>query len=280
MSISDQVAAPFERRLPTNSLERALTFIEVIAWRTKGVTNSELCREFRVSSSTCSYILNRLELYGFLHRDKDNGRYQVGQKIAALARCAPPPEGLGACPTSPELQALVSKARGPAAIGVLRDGRAMIIDHVPGEIPLRQKLGIGTDLPLGTTLGKLLVAWLPRGEVGDLIEQHGLYPGCREPVSKLQFFRELEEIRKCGYAITTRPLQGLRSVAAPIFDLSGSVPAGLLSQRDLGPGGVAAAGRGDRVGSGGGATDFASLDRLARILSRVLADRPAATRMD
>jgi DNA-binding IclR family transcriptional regulator len=226
MSILDQVAAPVERRLPTNSLERALTFIEVIAWRTKGLTNSEVCREFRVSSSTCSYILNRLELYGFLHRDKDSGRYQIGPKIAALARCAPPPEGLGACPTSPELQTLASKARGPAAVGVLRDGRALIIDHVPGEIPLRQKLGIGSDLPLGTTLGKVLIAWRSRDEVGDLIDQHGLFPTCREPISRLQLFQELEEIRRYGYAITTRP--GLRSVAAPIFDLSGSVRAGLL----------------------------------------------------
>jgi len=82
MSILDQVAAPVERRLPTNSLERALTFIEVIAWRTKGLTNSELCHEFRVSSSTCSYILNRLELYGFVHRDKDSGRYQIGSSGA------------------------------------------------------------------------------------------------------------------------------------------------------------------------------------------------------
>jgi DNA-binding IclR family transcriptional regulator len=228
MSILDQVAAPVERRLPTNSLERALTFIEVIAWRTKGLTNSELCHEFRVSSSTCSYILNRLELYGFVHRDKDSGRYQIGQKIVALARCAPPPEGSGACPTSPALQTLVSKARGPAAVGVLLGGRALIIDHVPAEIPVRMKLGIGSELPLGTTLGKVLIAWLSRDEVGDLIEQYGLFPTCRAPVSKLQLFQELEEIRKCGYALTTGLLPGVRSVAAPIFDPSGSVRAGLL----------------------------------------------------
>ena len=226
--MNTQSIAPAERRFPSNSLERALAFLEVIAWRTKGPTNAEICHEFRLSSSTCSYILKRLERFGYVHRDKNSGRYRIGQKIVALARCADPPEDSSACFTSTVLHELVLKVPGAAAVGVLRGRGAVIIDHVSAGIPLRKKIGIGSSVPLGTTLGKIFLAWMPRDEVEDRIERYGLTPEHREPVSRAKFFRELEEIRLCGYAIADGMTVGVRSVAAPIFGLSGSLCAGLL----------------------------------------------------
>ena len=223
-----QGIAPAERRLPSNSLERALVFLQVIAWRTKGLTTAEVSREFRLSSSTCSYILKRLEMYGYVHRDKDSGRYQIGQMIAALARWTSPPENSSACFTSTVLQDLVAKVHGAAAVGLLRGGRTVIIDHVSAEIPMRKKLGIGSDLPLGTTLGKMFLAWMPRDEVEDMIKRYGLFPERKEPVCKVRFFRELEQIRMCEYAFVTGVYPGVCSVAAPIFSPSGSLRAGLL----------------------------------------------------
>ena len=70
---------------PTNSLERGLMMLELVARRSGGLSNAEIGRYFNVATSTCSYILGRMESHGYLKRDRDTGRYEIGIKIAGLA---------------------------------------------------------------------------------------------------------------------------------------------------------------------------------------------------
>jgi IclR family acetate operon transcriptional repressor len=61
---------------PTNSLERALNVLDLVAHRAEGYTNSELSRKLEIPSSSCSYILAKLTRRGYLSRSSD-GRYTV-----------------------------------------------------------------------------------------------------------------------------------------------------------------------------------------------------------
>jgi IclR family pca regulon transcriptional regulator len=92
-------------------------------------------------------------------------------------------------------------------------------------------LGIGTRLPaFATSMGRVLLAGLPREEVERLLKQVGPLPKytaktITEPSGLL---RELDTIQRQGWAMIDQELEmGLRSVAAPIFDSDGRVVAAL-----------------------------------------------------
>lgn len=59
--------------------------LELVAYKSGGLTNAEISSRMGIATSTASYILNRLERNGFLQRQTENGRYEIGMKIVALA---------------------------------------------------------------------------------------------------------------------------------------------------------------------------------------------------
>jgi IclR family acetate operon transcriptional repressor len=207
--------------------------LELVARRPGGLTNAQVSRYFGVATSTCSYILGRLESHGYLKRAQDSGRYDIGTKLVGLAHSVPPPSPFQSI-LLPPLQSLVNDTRLTAAVGVLRGGRVLLVGHVDTPEPLRVNLGTGSEVEFDTSaLGKVLVAWLPAQEAAELVERFGLSKGnsrnnARTGNSPFKFFRELELVRKQGYAINNNVL-GARSVAAPIVSTGGAVPAAVVA---------------------------------------------------
>ena len=87
--------------------------------------------------------------------------------------------------------------------------------------------GVGANLNFDSkAVGKALIAWMPRAELSDLIEQYGLSnTASGVEVSQSKLFQELEAIQECGYATST--WTRVRALAAPICDTRGVVCAGL-----------------------------------------------------
>jgi DNA-binding IclR family transcriptional regulator len=207
--------------------------LELVARAYGGLTNAEIGRHFNISTSTCSYILGRLESRGYLKRNRDTRRYEIGAKIAALAHSEAQDHALRPI-LLPALQSLVDDTRLAASVGVLRRGRVLLVDHVASPEPLKVDLGAGSELDFDTSaLGKVLVAWLPAEELLQLIERYGLSNAnprnnSRGINSPSKFIQELELVRKQGYAINNRQPQVL-TMAVPILDADGVVRAALVA---------------------------------------------------
>ena len=211
----------------TNSLERALAILEFIAHKSGGVTNAEISAHFRVATSTTSYILSRLEREGYLRRDPENGRYEMGLKIVALSHGALRDMGLRRI-AEPILHRLSSETRVSALIGILERGRVMIVDKVEKPDLARIDMDIGVRYPThSTALGKMLLAHLPEPQLSGLFDHYRLAKTSPNTIdSKDRLLSELEMVRKQGYATSDGELfLGIRAVAAPIFDAMGAVPA-------------------------------------------------------
>jgi len=237
---------------PTNSLERALAVLEALEQTPGGLRHAEISQRLRIPKSTCSYILARLEQRGYLSRDEESGRYQIGLTTVALAHGALREIGLRSI-AEPALYKVAAETGLSAGIGVLARGRVLIIDRVEGsafvrdavqvaeELParwaaqarryrVRAERDVGRELPAhSTALGKVLLAFLPREEVLALIARHGLARFTRKTItSKARLLRELDFVRRDGYAMADGEHQaGLRSIAVPIYALSGEVSAGV-----------------------------------------------------
>src|SRR5580658_3760690 len=68
------VAPAASNQIPSNSLERGLRILEMIGSSKSGLSNKEISEELRIATSSCSYVLGRLEREGYLARNAATGR--------------------------------------------------------------------------------------------------------------------------------------------------------------------------------------------------------------
>ena len=239
-------------REATNSLERSLAALEIIAQAPGGLRNADIHRRLRIPKSTCSFILSRLEQKGYLAKNHASGRYRIGLTPVALAHGALREIGVRTI-AEPALYQLATATGLSAGIGILERGYVLIIDRVEGYdfvrdvvqsadgfipsqnhptpgYPVREDRAIGRELPAhSTAVGKVLLAWLPEPALLELLEQRGLQRRTRKTItSRARLFQELESVRKQGYATADGEYSsGLRSIATPIQNAAGFVTSGV-----------------------------------------------------
>jgi DNA-binding IclR family transcriptional regulator len=231
----------------TNSLERALVLLKVIEQTPGGLRNADISRQLKIPKSSCSYIVTRLEREGYLIKDADSKRYKIGLTPVALAHGALREVGIRTV-AEPALYKLTSQTGLSAGIGVLRKGRVLLVDRVEGPrfvdraiasaagrttgpaaaYRIRTQRDVGRELPAhSTALGKVLLAFLPRRQMLDLIAKYGLARSTATTiVSKKRLLAELDLVRKRRYAIADgEAYSDLRALSVPIFDADGEVRA-------------------------------------------------------
>jgi len=232
-----------------SSLERALFLLKMIEQTPGGMRNADISRQLDIPKSSCSYIVSRLEREGYLTKDAASKRYKIGLTPVALAHGALREVGIRTV-AEPALYKLTNQTGLSAGIGVLQRGRVLLVDRVEGPrfvdraiqaaarsgaYRLRTQRDIGRELPAhSTALGKVLLAFLPRPQVLELIAKYGLARSTATTiVSKKRFLAELELVRKQRYAIADgEAYSDLRALAVPIFDADGEVRAAVSVNGD------------------------------------------------
>ena len=209
----------------TNSLERALLLLDLVAQENEGLTNAEISRSLRIAPSTCSYILSRLLRQAFLRRDPESGRYQIGLRVVELAYGALRTIGHRTV-VEPMLHRLAQETRLTALLAVWMRGHAVLVDKV--ESPESIKVDVDIGFPLSahsSAVGKALLAHLSLDELDQFVEEHGLPQRTELTITcKAKLLKELEQVRRQGYsAANGEQFVGGRAVAAPILDRSGKV---------------------------------------------------------
>jgi IclR family KDG regulon transcriptional repressor len=209
---------------PSNSLERALAILEIISQKSGGLTNAEISRRLHIATSSCCYVLSRLEQAGYLVRARESGRYEIGSKVVALGHSVL--ERMNFRSTHPILRRLASQTHSSALIAVLERRRIMLVDKIERPDMMAFDLSVGMRAPAhATALGKVLLARLTDAQLNELIEQTGLSKiSSRTITSKSRLIQELAVVRKEKYAQSEGELyQSVYAVAAPIVNDQGHV---------------------------------------------------------
>jgi len=146
--------------------------------------------------------------------------FQVGARLYALGAMSPALQRLRAT-GMPLLHALVAHSGWIANLGVLCDGRALVVDEVSGCVDLRpRERMVGATMPLhATALGKVLLAFGPADARDAVLEPPILRPFTRRTIVRTSLLRShLEEVTRRGYALSHEELRlGVSGVAAPVF---------------------------------------------------------------
>jgi IclR family acetate operon transcriptional repressor len=169
--------------------------------------------------------LRWLEHEGYLIKDATSGRYKIGLAVVALARR--PGVGIRTV-AEPALFKLTARTGLSGGIGVLERGHVLLVDRVESprfvDKRLRAQRDIGRKLPVHSTgLGKVLLAYLPRPQVLDLIAGKELTRSTAKTVtSKTRLLAELDQVRNRDTRSRTAKHSDLRSLSVPIIVGDGS----------------------------------------------------------
>ena len=213
----------------TTSVERALSILELAALDERGLAHSEISRRLEIPKSTTTYLLRTLEHRGYLRKNEDTGRYQIGIKVLGLGQHVMAGVNLTRI-SHRHLTELVEKTRLTAHLAILDHGRAVYIDRAESPGFVKINTWIGRDLPIHSTgVGKILTCELNPADLDAILERDGLPKKTPKTITtRNAYLAELNQVRQIGYALDDEENNlGVRCVAVPVRDSTGRIRAAL-----------------------------------------------------
>ena len=201
------------------SLARGLRILEILGSSSKGVSVTELAEALELDKGSASRLVSTLAKYAYAEKDPISRRYSLGPQVVSLSRSL-----LARLPlrevAKPYLRELMEKTGECSHVGILSQGKVLYIDQVESPASLRVNAEVGSLAPLHcTALGKAMLAFgrVPLPEKMERFTERTL-------VTSESLRRNLEAVKERGYAVDDEEFdQGVRCVAAPIFDFRDKV---------------------------------------------------------
>jgi len=212
---------------PSVAVERALAMLEAVALESDGLSNADISRKLNIPKSSASYILRTLETQGYLNRNPETGKYRVGLKVLSLSRGAL--TGIDVREVAlPVMRHLMKQTNLTCHLAILDGPMAVYIEKVEPEGFIKMDTWVGRRMPVhATSVGKSLVAHIPRGKVEQIIAERGMEKRTPKTITSLpRLLKELDKVREQGYAIDDEENNiGARCLGAPVFNQSGAIEA-------------------------------------------------------
>ncbi len=195
----------------------------------KGVAFIEVASAVPFARTTVHRILYSLEKLGYVEKDEIKGHYRLAAKFHDLTGSAVQFRRLQSLAKS-VMQNLLLRFGETINLGVLEDGQVTYLDVLQSSSSLRIAAVPGERNPVHcTALGKAIVAFLPENELQAILEQYPLVKKTPRTITqKRHLLVHLALVRERAVALDLEEnLTGVICAAAPIFDKTGRVIAGI-----------------------------------------------------
>jgi DNA-binding IclR family transcriptional regulator len=194
-----------------------------------GLTLTELTQKLGLPKSTVLRLLRTLENRGYLERQADSGRYQLGFKLFGLgSRVA---ARFDVVDVAGPVMARLREACGDTVnLGVLDGLEVVFVAVLESLHPLRKTARVGDREPAYCTAsGRAMLAHLPPAEARTLLESGRLVPLTPRTNCDLGSLLDLlVQVRRRGVAMDDEEtVPGARCVGAAVLDHRGAVCAGI-----------------------------------------------------
>jgi DNA-binding IclR family transcriptional regulator len=214
---------PDSRQPPgTQTLARGLDVLRAVA---QGADDLRAVAEATgLGRSTAHRLVQLLELYGYVR--VANGRsYSLGPTLIEYGFQALHQNPLPMV-ARPVIEELADRVQDTVHLGIEEAGQVLYLDKIPGKRGAEMRSRIGHRMPLTTTgIGKALILDRKDEWTGIFEAEH---PATRDgaPSDPGDFLKRMREYVKAGASMDLEENEpGIRCVAAPIRDASGSVVA-------------------------------------------------------
>jgi len=214
-----------------HSVEKALVILEALS-RAEEIGISELNRELGLGKATIYRILNTLRTHGYVEQTASE-KYKLNFKLFELGNRIVNQIGIRKT-VHPYLEQLAAATKETVNLAVLEHDTVIYIDRIESREPLRIGLDVGTRFPaFCTALGLAILAYLNPVEVDNLLfqaeQERQVIKYTNNTIVDIAYIKnQLAVIRDRGYSVDNEYyLQGIRAVASPIFNHSGSIKAAI-----------------------------------------------------
>ncbi len=211
-------------RIP--SLARACEALQLFVESEEPLSSSEVARRLRMPRTTALRVLMTLCEQGLLARRGND--FEPGSQLFRLGIRALSSVRLRKF-AAPVLQQLASGTGETTQLVILSGTHGLVLDVCEGPRLVRIAQGPGTIVPLHcTATGKVLLAFARRTGLEPIVG-HSLVartPNTLTTAAELE--AEIDRIVRLGYAVDDEECyEGVRCLAAPVWDASGGVRAAI-----------------------------------------------------
>lgn len=213
---------------PVGVLTKVLSIFDLLDRSRDGLQLKAIAEQTKLNKSTAYRFLAHLENAGYLVRDV-TGAYLLGPRLMHLGSGSTYQSTIRKV-SRPILEDLWRETGETVNLGVLDGKEILYLDVLESPHSFRLVSQIGMRRPLHcTALGKAILAWQSTSFRDELLA--GAKPEKLTPNSitrSAELIAELGRIQRRGHALDDEEVElGARCVAAPIFDSSGLVAAGV-----------------------------------------------------
>lgn len=214
-----------DRENMVKSVSRALDIITILSLKKGGLGVTEIANQIDINKSSVYRILSTLVQYGYVEQDQETGRYKLGYKFLEISSKLLESIDLRA-EAQPFLKQLENETNEVIHLVVYDQGEVVYIEKLEGNQLLRMHSQVGKRAPMHcTSVGKAILAHLPREIVLNILEQKGMPVHTDKTITdKDEFMKELIRVKECGCAYDLEENEyGITCIAVPVFDHLGKV---------------------------------------------------------
>lgn len=201
------------------SLTRGIKILEIFEKsRSAGVT--EVAAKLGINKSSAFRLLDTLRENNLVEQDPITEKYHLGAGILKFSNSY-----LNSFDiikrSRPHLEKLSASTNESAHLCIFSNDRVIVIDQVKSDEVIKVTASIGREEVIYcTSVGKAVLAFLPDHVRAKILNSTELSPLTPYTItSRDELEKELEEIRKRGYAVDNEEMTlGVRCIGAPIMN--------------------------------------------------------------
>src|ERR1700737_5125012 len=201
-------------------VDRALLVIETLAEGDEGCRLSGLAVRTGLSTSTAHRLLATLEKRRFVQFDRSQSKWHVGAQSFSVGATFARRRNFAA-QAMPYLRKLRDQTRETANLAVVDDETIIVLTRMESREIMRSLTKVGGRVAMvASGVGKAVLATYSDEDVNAIIHRQGMPRLTEKSIARpSDLFRELEAIRKQGYAVDDEEARiGLRCVAAVVYN--------------------------------------------------------------
>jgi DNA-binding IclR family transcriptional regulator len=216
-----------QKKNQSSTIQRALDVLNLFKEHRK-LSFAQMQRLLDFNKSTLFRVLSTLSANKYLVKDP-LGHYELGISVFILGNRLSD-EYMLKTSSAPYMKELADQIDLTVHLGILEDTNVIIIEKIDPRRYVKMVSRVGGSVPAHCTgLGKILLAFSSRKKVEKIINTKGLTRYTAHTITTTdELFRELETIRKRGFAVDdSEHEKKICCVAVPILDQKGDIAAGL-----------------------------------------------------
>jgi len=211
------------------TLDRAIKVLEYLADAQVEKNMSDIAKDLKIPNGTAYNILKTLENNQLIERDQSSKRYTLGFKLFQLGNKVDYIRELRNV-SMPYMRELTAETGETSQLGIISEENLYFLEIIEAPKNKKTRGTVGLSLPLhAPAAGKILLAFQPEEKRNELLEKIELKAFNMNTITNSeQLKKELEEIRKKGYAVDREEVfRGTTCLAMPIYNAEKEVIAAL-----------------------------------------------------